>query len=95
MKAFQLSLPIPGCEPVCLDDRNQPKNSKHRSRPIVIESSCTTQRAAALLGVSTTTLYRARKEGKPYQHKAWIAQAIGAKNAWTVSYTPNQAKPNN
>jgi DNA-binding XRE family transcriptional regulator len=95
MKAFQLSLPIPGCEPVCLDDRNQPQNPKHRSRPIVIEPSCTTKRAADLLGVSTTTLYRARKEGKSYQHNAWIAQAIGAKNAWTVSYTPNQAKPNN
>jgi DNA-binding XRE family transcriptional regulator len=95
MKAFQLSLPIPGCEPVCLDDRNQPQNPKYRSRPIVIEPSCTTQRAADLLGVSTTTLYRARKEGKSYQHNAWIAQAIGAKNAWTVSYTSNQAKPNN
>jgi DNA-binding XRE family transcriptional regulator len=95
MKAFQLSLPIPGCETVCLDDRNQPENAQHRSRPIVIELSCTTKRAAHLIGVSTTTLYRARKEGKSYQHNAWIAQSIGAKNAWTASYTPNQAKPNN
>ncbi|MBD1884923.1 hypothetical protein [Microcoleus vaginatus] len=86
MTAFQLSL-FPDEPPTPLDSLNKKRRVKLQSQPTVIEQSCTTHRAAQLLEVSTTTLYRARKEGKPYQKGAWTATAIGA-NAWTVVYNP-------
>jgi len=85
MTAFQLSL-FPDEPPTPLDSLNKKRRVKLPSQPTVIEP-CTTHRSAQLLEVSTTTLYRARKEGKPYQKGAWTATAIGA-NAWTVIYNP-------
>jgi hypothetical protein len=88
MTAYQLSL-FPDEQPVPIDSLN--KKRKPKAQPIVIELSCTTKRAAELLDISTTTLYRARKEGRTYQKGAWIAKSIGA-NAWTVTYNPAQFK---
>ncbi|MEG4067170.1 hypothetical protein QUA42_07400 [Microcoleus sp. Pol11C2] len=86
MTAFQLSL-FSDEPPTPLDSLNKKRRVKLPSQPTVIEQSCTTHRGAQLLEVSTTTLYRARKEGKPYQKGAWTATALGA-NAWAVVYNP-------
>lgn len=62
-------------------------NKKRQPKPqlTVIESCCTTQRAAELLKVSTTTLYRARNAGQPYKKGVWVAESIGD-NAWKVVF---------
>ena len=50
----------------------------------LVESSCSTHRAAELLQISVSTLYRARTAGKEYKYGKWIARSIGA-NSWNVS----------
>jgi hypothetical protein len=81
MTAYQLSL-FPHEQP-------QPLNTKQtktkKLNPTIIEQHCSTKRAAALLDISTSTLYRYRQMGKAYQKGAWIAQAVDEKN-WTVFY---------
>jgi hypothetical protein len=84
MTAFQLSF-LPNDQPIPISDRPSRQKSKERLTTRIIESCCSTQRAAELLRVSTSTLYRARNAGIPYQKDAWTAKAIGA-NAWTVTH---------
>jgi|GEM_PF-2005372 len=100
-KYQQLSL-FPTHAPTRVPDRGaSPK--KHRPsrkaiapQPVtrVIEPACTTQCAAHLLGISTSTLYRARKEGRAYRKAQWTAIAIRlwrreaiAGNTWRVTHT--------
>ncbi len=82
MTAFQLNL-FPGEQPIPVDLLNRKRKSTQRPQASVIEQSCTTARAASLLQVSTTTLYRAKKSGKAYRCGPWTAEAIG-ENAWKV-----------
>lgn len=46
---------------------------------------CTTKKAAILLDVSVSTLYRARQAGQPYKNvkNGWIARPISP-NCWHV-----------
>ena len=67
-------------------------SSKHHninSQVILIESFCTTHRAAALLKISSSTLYRTRSANKEYkkanQNGIWIAQPVEA-NSWKVLF---------
>lgn len=85
MVALQLNL-FPENEPTPVGDRNFRKTVKNRPSVRVIEPACTTQRAAHLIGISTSTLYRARKEGKAYQKGQWTAKAIGD-NTWSVTHS--------
>lgn len=84
MTALQLGL-FPGCEQILPDSRHQKRKPKQRHKPGVIEESCTTARAAELLDVSTTTLYRAKKEDGIYRRGPWTAEAVG-QNAWKVTH---------
>lgn len=84
MKAYQLSL-FPNDEPIAINDKTNQPRSKRRFRPIIVENSCTTARAAKLLNISTTTLYRAKNEGKSYRCGCWTAIAIKP-NCWQVTH---------
>ena len=79
---YQLSL-FPNEPPTPVELLNKKRQPKPQT--IMIENCCTTQRAADLLTVSTTTLYRARKAGQPYQKGGWVAESIGD-NAWKVVF---------
>jgi DNA invertase Pin-like site-specific DNA recombinase len=81
---IQLGL-FPGYEQV-IDNSGQPKRkSRKRYQPVIVENSCTTARAAKLLNISTTTLYRAKNEGKSYRCGRWTAICIGP-NCWKVTH---------
>jgi hypothetical protein len=44
----------------------------------LIELQCSTKRAATLLEISTSTLNRAKQQGKlPYQHGPWMVDISG------------------
>jgi hypothetical protein len=64
--------------------KNKQKTKSQQTQTIPVESSCSTHRAAELMQISTSTLYRARKAGKEYKYGKWIARSIGA-NAWNIS----------
>lgn len=64
--------------------KNKQKTKSQQAQTIPVESSCSTHRAAELLEISVSTLYRARKAGKEYKYGKWIARSIGT-NAWNVS----------
>jgi hypothetical protein len=48
----------------------------------------TTEQAAILLGVSTSTLYRSRQAGQPYRNNGGMAEPIG-RNRWRVILEQN------
>jgi hypothetical protein len=48
----------------------------------------TTEQAAILLGVSTSTLYRSRQAGQPYRNNSGIAEPTG-RNRWRVILEQN------
>jgi hypothetical protein len=84
MKPLQLSL-LNDVAATPIDQLGKKKQAKpQQTQTIPVESPCKTRRAAELLQISTSTLYRARKAGKEYKHGKWIARSIGA-NAWNVS----------
>lgn len=88
MTAFQLNL-FPNENPTPIHNTTH-KTAKPRSHTHIIPN-CTTEQAAILLGVSTSTLYRARKEGKPYQKGVWTAKALGT-NIWSVTHTTIESR---
>ena len=64
---------------------------KHSLALTVIELQCSTKRASTLLEVSTSTLNKAKREGKlPYQKGNWIANFARKKGKkslfWTVYF---------
>ncbi|TYQ26090.1 hypothetical protein [Pseudanabaena sp. UWO310] len=68
-----------------IDQLGKKKQAKsQQTQTILVESSCSTHRAAELLQISVSTLYRARNASKEYKYGKWIARSIGA-NAWNVS----------
>ena len=81
MTAYQLSL-FPDKQPAALKAKNI---KMKQTKATIIEQCCSTKRAAALLDISTSTLYRYRQQGKDYRKGAWIAKAIDQKN-WIVFY---------
>ena len=85
MTAFQLSFlkEVPAT-PVDQLVKKKQKTKSQLAQIIPVELPCSTHRAAELMQISTSTLYRARKEGKEYKYGKWIARSIGA-NAWNVS----------
>ncbi len=83
---YQLSI-FPDEPPTPVEALNKKRQPKPQQT--VIESCCTTQRATELLDVSSTTLYRARKAGQPYQKGGWVAESIGD-NAWRVVFNSCQ-----
>ena len=48
----------------------------------------TTEQAAILLGVSTSTLYRSRQAGQPYRNHGGMAEPMG-RNCWRVILEQN------
>ena len=64
-----------------LSDRSKKRKSWLKSR---FSKTCTTKQAAILLGVSTSTLYRARQIGQVYVKKGESAESIGF-NRWRVT----------
>ena len=84
MKAYQLSL-FPSDEPVAINDKQTQQTSKRKFRPCIVEESCTTARAAQLLKISPTTLYRAKNQGRSYRRDRWTAICL-APNSWQVMH---------
>lgn len=80
--SYQLNLLSGQLEPLASTKRRQafPKN---------VIKDCTTQKAAILLDVSVSTLYRARQSGQSYKNakSGWIAKPIGP-NRWHVVIPP-------
>jgi hypothetical protein len=65
--------------------------TKQSPKPTMIETSCSTKRAANLLQISTTTLIRAKQQGRlPYKQGAWMVNFVGKKGKkrlfWAVSF---------
>jgi hypothetical protein len=59
---------------------------------VVIESCCSTQRAAELVNVSTATLNRAKREGKmPYRSQSWEVYCLSQNShrncSWQVLFS--------
>ena len=84
MTAIQLGL-FPGCEQVISPSRNKPKKLKQFSQATIIEEACTTARAAELLKISPTTLYRAKNQGQSYRRDRWTVIWL-APNSWQVMH---------
>lgn len=65
------------------------ESHNQNSKVILIESFCNTHRAANLLKISSSTLYRTRSANKEYkkanQNGIWIAKPVDA-NSWKVLF---------
>jgi hypothetical protein len=87
MTAYQLSL-FSDKKPTVLKAKKMKtkQTQPHLPKSTIIEQCCSTKRAAALLDISNSTLYRYRQQGKIYRKGAWIAKPIDQKN-WTVFYS--------
>lgn len=67
MKPLQLSF-LNDIAATPIDQLGKKKQAKsQQAKTILVESSCRTRRAAELLAISVSTLYRARKAGKEYK----------------------------
>lgn len=63
------------------------RKRQSRAAPKFIKTF-TTEKAAILLGISTSTLYRARQAGQPYRNNGGMAEPIG-RNCWRVILEQN------